>query len=179
MSMLIDRLPEYYQASPPVAELERVLSLETDGLHQAERDVLAQLWVDSATWGLDLWEAWVGLPVDRTSLYSYRRGRTKAKLRGQGTTNQEAIAAVVSSFGFHPEQVSVIEHAASCQFEVVLSGLAAIPEDLDGPRAAVNEIKPAHLAWWFTFELSRLLTELRTGGAFWTIQETTLTPMEV
>lgn len=179
MSMLIDRLPEYYRASPPVAELERVLSLETDGLKQVERDVLAQLWVDSATWGLDLWEAWVGLTVDRTSLYSYRRGRIKAKLRGQGATTAETIADVVASFGFQPEQVSVIEHAASFQFEVVLSGLAAIPEDLDGPSAAVNEIKPAHLAWWFTFELSRLLTEARTGGAFWTVQETTLTPMEV
>ena len=43
MSMLIDRLPEYYRASPPVAELERVLSLETDSLKQAERDVLAQI----------------------------------------------------------------------------------------------------------------------------------------
>lgn len=179
MSMLIDRLPEYYRASPPVAELERVLSLETDSLKQAERDVLAQLWVDSATWGLDLWEAWVGLTVDRTSLYSYRRGRIKAKLRGQGATTAETIADVVASFGYQPEQVSVAEHPAQNSFEVVLSDLAVIPEDLSGPTAAVNEIKPAHLAWWFTFELSRLLTELRTGGAFWTIQETTLTPMEV
>lgn len=179
MSMLIDQLPEYYRASPPVAELERVLSLETDSLKQAERDVLAQLWVDSATWGLDLWEAWVGLTVDRTSLYSYRRGRIKAKLRGQGATTAETIADVVASFGYQPEQVSVAEHPAQNSFEVVLSDLAVIPEDLSGPTAAVNEIKPAHLAWWFTFELSRLLTELRTGGAFWTIQETTLTPMEV
>ena len=179
MSMLIDRLPEYYRASPPVAELERVLSLETDSLKQAERDVLAQLWVDSATWGLDLWEAWVGLTVDRTSLYSYRRGRIKAKLRGQGATTAETIADVVASFGYQPEQVSVAEHPAQNSFEVVLSDLAVIPEDLSGPTAAVNEIKPAHLAWWFTFELSCLLTEVRTGGAFWTIQETTLTPMEV
>lgn len=179
MSMLTDRLPDHYRDCPPVAELERVLGLESGSLSQAEADTLAQLWVDTATWGLDLWETWCGLPVDRSGLYSARRGRIKAKLRGQGATTAETIADVVASFGFQPEQVSVIEHAASCQFEVVLSGLAAIPEDLDGPSAAVDEIKPTHLAWWFTFELSRLLTEVRTGGAFWTIQETTLTPMEV
>lgn len=179
MSMLTDRLPDHYRDCPPVAELERVLGLESGSLSQAQADTLAQLWVDTATWGLDLWETWCGLPVDRSGLYSARRGRIKAKLRGQGATTAETIADVVASFGFQPEQVSVIEHAASFQFEVVLSGLAAIPEDLDGPSAAVNEIKPAHLAWWFTFELSRLLTEARTGGAFWTVQETTLTPMEV
>ena len=179
MSMLTDRLPDHYRDCPPVAELERVLGLESGSLAQAEADVLAQLWVDTATWGLDLWETWCGLPVDRTSLYSARRGRIKAKLRGQGATTAETIAAVVASFGYQPEQVSVAEHPAQNSFEVVLSDLAVIPEDLSGPTAAVNEIKPAHLAWWFTFELSRLLTELRTGGAFWTIQETTLIPMEV
>ena len=179
MSMLTDRLPDHYRYCPPVAELERVLCLESGSLSKAEADTLAQLWVDTATWGLDLWETWCGLPVDRTSLYSARRGRIKAKLRGQGATTAETIAAVVASFGYQPEQVSVAEHPAQNSFEVVLSDLAVIPEDLSGPTAAVNEIKPAHLAWWFTFELSCLLTEVRTGGAFWTIQETTLTPMEV
>ena len=179
MSMLTDRLPDHYRDCPPVAELERVLGLESGSLSQAEADTLAQLWVDTATWGLDLWETWCGLPVDRTGLYSARRGRIKAKLRGQGTTTADSIADVVASFGFQPEQISVLEHFGENRFEVVLSDLAVVPEDLSGPTAAVNEIKPAHLAWYFTFELAALTAQLRAGGAFWTVRETALPPMEV
>lgn len=120
MSNLVFRLPRYYQDSPQVSELERVLGEQAGALRVSESDTLAQLWVDTATWGLDLWEQWVGLPVDRTRPYSYRRSRIKAKLRGQGATTAEMLRSVVASFGFEPSQISVIEHPAEYQFEIVL-----------------------------------------------------------
>ncbi|MFQ7450574.1 MAG: putative phage tail protein [Flavonifractor plautii] len=91
MSNLVFRLPRYYQDSPQVSELERVLGEQAGALRVSESDTLAQLWVDTATWGLDLWEQWVGLPSDRTRPYSYRRSRIKAKLRGQGATTAEML----------------------------------------------------------------------------------------
>ena len=121
MSNLVFRLPRYYQDSPQVSELERVLGEQAGALRVSESDTLAQLWVDTATWGLDLWEQWVGLPSDRTRPYSYRRSRIKAKLRGQGATTAEMLRSVVASFGFEPSQISVIEHPAEYQFEIVLS----------------------------------------------------------
>ncbi|CUQ22029.1 Uncharacterized protein conserved in bacteria (DUF2313) [Flavonifractor plautii] len=72
MSNLVFRLPRYYQDSPQVSELERVLGEQAEALRVSESDTLAQLWIDTATWGLDLWEQWVGLPADRTRPYSYR-----------------------------------------------------------------------------------------------------------
>ena len=168
MSNLVFRLPRYYQDSPQVSELERVLGEQAGALRVSESDTLAQLWVDTATWGLDLWEQWVGLPSDRTRPYSYRRSRIKAKLRG----------SVVASFGFEPSQISVIEHPAEYQFEIVLSDLAAVPSDVSGIESAVNEIKPAHLDYWFTYELAQLLAALRVGGGLWSIQAVTLPPME-
>ena len=153
MSNLVFRLPRYYQDSPQVSELERVLGEQAEALRVSESDTLAQLWVDTATWGLDLWEQWVGLPSDRTRPYSYRRSRIKAKLRGQGATTAEMLRSVVASFGFEPSDVSGIE-------------------------SAVNEIKPAHLDYWFTYELAQLLAALRVGGGLWSIQAVTLPPME-
>ena len=97
MSNLVFRLPRYYQDSPQVSELERVLGEQAGALRVSESDTLAQLWVDTATWGLDLWEQWVGLPSDRTRPYSYRRSRIKAKLRGQGATTAEMLRSVVAS----------------------------------------------------------------------------------
>lgn len=178
MSNLVVRLPQYYQDSPPVSELERVLGLAAEALMGAGEDTLAQLWVETATWGLALWESWCGLPTDASRPYSWRRQRVLAKLRGQGTTTAEMIANVVASFGYHPEQISVVEHPEEYAFEVVLSDLAGLPTDVSGITGAVNEIKPAHLDWWFTYQLAQLLTQARVGAGFWTIRETTLPPME-
>ena len=156
MSNLVFRLPRYYQDSPQVSELERVLGEQAEALRVSESDTLAQLWIDTATWGLDLWEQWAGLPVDRTRPYSYRRSRIKAKLRGQGATTAEMLRSVVASFGYDVSLVS----------------------DVGGIEAAVNEIKPAHLDYWFTYELAQLLAALRVGGGLWSIQAVTLPPME-
>ena len=168
----------YYQDSPQVSELERVLGEQAGALRVSESDTLAQLWIDTATWGLDLWEQWAGLPVDRTRPYSYRRGRIKAKLRGQGATTAEMLRSVVASFGYDVSLVSVVEHPEEYQFEIVLSDLASVPSDVGGFEAAVNEIKPAHLDYWFTYELAQLLAALRVGGGLWSIQAVTLPPME-
>ena len=175
---LITRLPDYYQECPPGAELERALGEEAEKLASSREDVLAQLWIDTATWGLDLWEQWCGLSTDRSRPYSYRRGRVKAKLRGQGATTAEMIAGVVASFGFQPEQVSVTEHPADYQFEVVVSDLAAVPEDTADIQAAVNEIKPAHLDWWFTWVMAQLLETVGIGSGLWRVRETAIPPME-
>ena len=52
MSNLVFRLPRYYQDSPPVSELERVLGAAAEALMDAKEDALAQLFVETATWGL-------------------------------------------------------------------------------------------------------------------------------
>lgn len=174
MSSLIERLPRYYQDSPPVAELERVLGLEAAALLDARDDTLAQLWVESATWGLATWERWCGLPVDGTRPYSQRRQRVLAKLRGQGTTTAEMIARVVASFGFDPEQITVTEHPADHAFVVAVSGFAEMPEGLEDVTAAVDEIKPAHLQWWFSFPQAQLTARAGIGTGLWRIRQTVL-----
>ena len=177
---LIEMLPRYYQKSPPVAELERVLGLQTGALRVSELDTLDQLWVDTATWGLALWEAWVGLPAAPGSPASARRSRIKARLRGQGTTTAGKIAAVVASFGFDAGQVRVAEDAAHYAFQVVISGLAAPLEAEDAAeiQAAVDEIKPAHLSWSLAYEMAELSAGIQAGGVFWTIRETVLPAMQ-
>lgn len=53
-----------------------------------------------------------------------------------------------------------------------------MPSDVGGIEAAVNEIKPAHLDYWFTYELAQLLAALRVSGGLWSIRTVTLPPME-
>ena len=60
----------------------------------------------------------------------------------------------------------------------LFAGKELTEREAEGLTAAVNEIKPAHLAWYFTFELAALTAQLRAGGAFWTIRETVLPAMQ-
>lgn len=143
MSNLVTRLPRYYQDSPPVAELERVLGLEAEALLEAKEDTLAQLWVETATWGLDLWERWCGLPVDGTKPYSQRRQRVLAKLRGQSVSTAELIRSVV--LAFVDGTVEIVEDHGAYSFLIRIVPDSGLPPDVDAIRDAVNEIKPAHL----------------------------------
>lgn len=174
---LVTRLPDYYQSSPPVSELERALGTQAAQLMSAKEDTLSQLWVETATWGLDRWEQWCGLPTELSRPYSWRRQRILAKLLGQGVTTAELIAEVVASFGFYREQVSVVEHCEDYTLEIILSDLAQIPTSTENIADAVNEIKPAHLDWYITYEMSALASSIRVGTGFWTIREVTLPNM--
>ncbi len=175
---LISRLPSYYQSSAPVSELERVLGQAAGQLLDDKEDTLAQLWVETATWGLDRWESWCGLATDRTKTYAWRRQRVLAKLRGQGTTTAEVIAGVIASFGFDPAQVAVHELPGQYRFQVVISGLTSAPDAPEQMKAAVNEIKPGHLDWHFIFELAPMQTDIRTAGGLWGVHEAMLPPMQ-
>ena len=175
---LIERVPAYYQSSPPVSELERVLGQAAGRLLDDKEDTLAQLWVETATWGLDRWESWCGIATDRTKTYAWRRQRILAKLRGQGTTTAEVIAGVVASFGFAPAQVAVNELPGQYRFQVVISGLTSAPDAPGQMKAAVNEIKPGHLAWNFVFELAPLRAHIRAACGVWGVHEITLPPMQ-
>lgn len=178
MRPLIESLPAYYRHSAPVAELERAIGTQMEALWEDREDLLRQLWVDTATWGLAWWESWCGLPPAPDKSLSWRRGRVLSRLRSRGTTTAELIATVVAGYGYDPSQVAVVEHPAESRFEVVLSGLAETPTELSGITTAVNEVKPAHLDWYFTFELAALLTAAAVGAGLWNIRETVLPALE-
>ena len=110
------------------------------------------------------------LPADLPTNWTY--GQTVAPAGSDaGLTEQHG-------YNYLMEQVSVVEHPEAYAFEVVLSDLAGQPADVSGITDAVNEIKPAHLDWWFTYQLSQLLAQARTGGGFWRIREVALPAME-
>ena len=145
MRPLIESLPGYYQNSAPVAELERAIGSQMEALWEDREDLLRQLWVDTATWGLAWWESWCGLPVDATLSQEARRARVKAKLRGRGAATVEEIRALAQSFSPYP--VEVVEESAYHRFTLWFLGAVGELPNQEDMTAAVNELKPAHLAW--------------------------------
>jgi len=149
MSELLDLLPDYYRDSAEVVELQGAFEHWTDALDAARDDLLAQLNVDTATWGLRQWETALGLATDAGKSYPFRRTRVLSKLRGFGTSTPAMIQNVAESFS--NGDVAILEYNAESRFEVKFVGTIGIPPNMDDLTAALDEIKPAHLSYTYIY----------------------------
>lgn len=146
---LINLLPELYAASPKTADLQNAFGQEITAVQAARDDFMLQLNADTATWGLSLWEALYGITPDVSKSYEYRRTRIKSKMRGAGTTTAALIQNVAESFS--NGEVEIVETPAEYRFDVAFVGTLGIPPNMDDLTAAIEQIKPAHLAYAYIY----------------------------
>ncbi len=141
---LLDLLPEFYANCPQTADLQNALGVELDAVQSARDDCFLQLDVNTATWGLDFWEEAYGIKKDVGKSYEFRRSRIISKMRGTGTVTAMMIKNVAESFS--NGEVEVVEHPNQYRFDIRFVGIRGIPPNLDDLKAAIEDIKPAHLA---------------------------------
>lgn len=140
---LLDYLRPALRESPEVQAIQEGFQAAADGLWNAVDDCKAQLDVETATWGLSIWEEALGLPVEVERPMAFRRSRIKAKLRGQGTTTVAAIQNVAASFS--NGEVEVTEVPKEYRIRVHFVDAIGLPPNLSDLKAAIAEIIPAHL----------------------------------
>lgn len=145
---LMRYLPQYWQDIEQMKALQKTLGIEAGLLWPMLDDLLNQFYIETATWGLDHWETVFGLAIDRNKSYEYRRERVKSKIRGAGTATKQMVINIASAFA--GGEAEVIEYPKESRFVIKFVGLKGIPPNIAGLTAAIEEIKPAHLA--FTFE---------------------------
>ncbi|MCI1958197.1 MAG: YmfQ family protein [Clostridia bacterium] len=144
MNNLIEFLPERYRNITEIHDFEAALQIITDMAANARDELLLQLNVQTATWGLDLWEKQYGLDTDVNKDYKFRRTRLMSRMRGTGTTTVEMIKNVAESF--INGNVKITEHNSEYYFDVEMVDKIGIPPNFDDLKAALEEIKPAHIA---------------------------------
>lgn len=146
---LMDYLPAFYAGSAEVAALQNAIQPQTDALRAARDGFLAQLNVSTATTGLDAWESALGITKKAADGAAYRRTRILSKLRGAGTTTEAMIRTVAESFS--NGDVEIVQDPASYAFVIKFVGTLGIPPNMDDLTAAVEEIRPAHLAYSYEY----------------------------
>ena len=113
--------------------------------HEKQRllivDLCKQLFVESATWGLDDWERVYGLqnkhlPIDQ------RRNLLLVKMRGNQTITEEKLQEIVNLV-YPPQNAVVKENTGANTFKVIIDTIDA----LDEIRRVVEIYKPAHLLY--------------------------------
>ncbi len=142
---LIEYLPDFYADSPEVMRIQVAIQSQTEALRAARDGLMAQLMVNTATWGLDAWERALALRTDAAAPVAYRRTRVLSKLRGAGTTTVAMIKNVAESFS--NGEVDVTEDPAVYRIDIKF----VIPPNMEDLTAAIEEIKPAHMEYDYIF----------------------------
>lgn len=146
---LLEYLPSFYHNSDIIKSFMESNNIEVDTLKAYVEDLSKNLYVKTATWGLDLFEEELGLVTDKSVSYEERRERILAKKRGSGTTTKAMIKNTAEAFS--GGEVEVIENYNDYSFIVKFVGVKGIPKNLTLFKKMIEEIKPAHLNYELAF----------------------------
>lgn len=133
----------------PLQSIYTASGTESGLLFEAIQDILNQMYVETATWGLESWESMLGIPMNQNESDSGRREVIISRLRGIGGTTKGMIVNMAAAFS--GGEVEVIEVLEENKFIIKFVGILGIPENLKGLSAAVEQVKPAHLDYGYEY----------------------------
>ena len=113
---LIDKLPSFYHNSDFVKAYMSSQTVEYDFIKESIEDLVNNLYVNTATWGLDYFEEKLGLQTDKSKSYEERRERIKAKKIGTGTTTVKMIKD--TALAFECGEIDITEMYADYMFKI-------------------------------------------------------------
>lgn len=134
-------LPKFLSRDSTFKATQDSLSEEHEKQRLLIIDICKQLFVESATWGLDDWERVYGLhnkhlPIDQ------RRNLLLVKMRGTQTITESKLQEIVNLV-YPPKNAVVKENTGPNTFKVIVDTIDA----LDEIRRVVEIYKPAHLSY--------------------------------
>ncbi len=143
---LVSYLPAFMRKSKIFNEIFRGEEKALKAVEASIEEVQQQLNIDTATWGLELYEAELGIKTDLSKDLEERRSVIKSKWRGTGKADARLIQLVAEAYSNGQVQVS-FDGAIVISFV----GTRGVPPNIGDLEAAINEIKPAHLPFSFRF----------------------------
>ena len=146
---LIEMLPSFYHNSDFVKAYMSSQSIEHNFIKESINDLVNNLYVNTATWGLDYFEEKLGLQTDKSKSYEERRERIKAKKRGNGTTTIKMVKD--TALAFDCGEIDITEMYNDYIFKIKFISQKGRPKNLEDFKSAIDEIKPAHLAYILEF----------------------------
>lgn len=157
---LINDLPEYYQDSIEVLAIMGGHEYALDRSNLSADDLLNQLFVETATWGLEHWERIFGIETVLNKPINERRYFLLAKMRGYGSMTKKKLAEVAGAF--YGGDVVITDEPESYRVRVKFVSSYGVPPNLDDVAKALGELIPAHLE--LVFDYSYLL--IKTVNAY-------------
>ena len=137
-------VPAYYLAHEQSRAIIETLTDASLEAKEALEDVIDQFFVDTATWGLSLWEWQVGLQTDTSLSMEARRATVRQKLVARRNITEETVRDIAESItGYEARVIINSDYSFSLEFLGEKNRLVDI--NVDEVRTVVEQIKPAHL----------------------------------
>lgn len=140
---LFDMIPTFYQQSDIMDKILGAEATELSALYSAIEDIRNQLFVDTATWGLDRWEKIVGLGTDTSKTYDDRRALIKTRLQGYGTVT-DAFLKDVARTVFNGD-ITIQTFPSAYQVDITFNNIKGRPPIVLELQAQLSQLIPAHL----------------------------------
>lgn len=173
--MLAELIPERLRKIPELMAVIRAEEPEAQAAYDATVDFLAQLNVDTATWGLDLWEFEYGIQTDASKSLDARRTALKAKMRGAATTTAEQIRRIVNAYTGN-DSCKVTEYPREYLVGVSYTLDRDRQDRVEACRTSLREALPAHLGLVQEVSAPTERATLYLGGALMPSPVTTQLP---
>ncbi|GAA4828091.1 hypothetical protein GCM10023310_01010 [Paenibacillus vulneris] len=147
---LLGRLPKLYSdilESRAIAESEGV---EFESIYNTGADIEDQRFVEKATWGISLWEKEFGIVPSLGQPYEQRRSVVRSKIRGTGLITVKLFQKVAQAYD--KGEIEVTQKTNLYQIVVRFVSTIGVPPNIDNLKAALEDIKPAHLDIVYIFK---------------------------
>ncbi len=148
MSRLMNMLPFLYQNSKYIRDVQNSLESERDILEKEFTNFYDNLFVESSSWSLELWEKFLDVRSVSKDIET-RKSVIKNKLKFRGVTNKDVILELCSQYGFG--QVEISEDFANGKFTIRFISKEGEPDNLRDLINQLDLIIPSHISYDFHF----------------------------
>ena len=146
---MLERVSPIYDDSYVGLWMFQVIGLAYDEVWDKIYDLPNQLYPETATWAIELWEERYGITPDDTLSIEERRRKVIRKRTRSGAFTPKKIEALAENMTGFPARV--VENVAPYTFAVYLS---ATTSDDDALRSEIKRLKPSHCSFEIRYEQS-------------------------
>lgn len=143
---MVNYIPEYEQNSKVFKEILYSQEKEFDEKYRKLEDILLQMNIDTATWGLDVYEKELNIKKNVSKSYDDRRSIIKSKFRGIAKIDKALIKLIAESYINGNVDVDF-----NGKIKIKFNNVYGIPKNIGDLKLAIEEIKPAHLRIMYEF----------------------------
>ena len=167
--------PIYEQSTIMQAVMEAI-GAEWDDIDRLTDEVFAQLFPQTATWGIVYWERLVGIPRNDSLSIEQRRERVLTRMQTRWPMTKERMEQIVRTFS-QDKQAFIREFFDQYRFEVLFNLTQSV--DLETVYEIIEEAKPAHLSYSLVASLRQGEKSIYVGSAMLVGEEITVYPWSV
>lgn len=165
-----------YEQSVIMQAVMEAIGAEWDDIDGLTDEVFAQLFPQTATWGIVYWERLVGIPRNDSLSIGQRRERVLTRMQTRWPMTKERMEQLVRTFS-QDKQAFIREFFDQYRFEVLFNLTQSV--DLETVYEIIEEAKPAHLSYSLVASLRQGEKSIYVGSAMLVGEEITVYPWSV